>query len=297
MRAVPPQFVEEFVKRVFPKDYAFYFEQSDADPDYDPCKAWSGDAPLDEDSAPLVAQLLDLLSSLKLRPVELDDEVSLQIIEKHLEFALGTYRKTPVQKGIGPIGIPAKEAYPTVSFRFLGAREYENHIVRKLVPILRNCPDRLPSSLPEAFGVVSDLAYRTHLLQDLKEVQDSLNVANWKSAMVIGGSLVEALLFYCIHKIDQDDPQRFATACQGVNLDPGKLPRFTLEMLGNVGLRLSLIDDGLKAQVDQIRGFRNLVHPGKSHREQEYPSRGKAYNVYGVLLLLEETLRARCPSV
>jgi len=117
-----------------------------------------------------------------------------------------------------------------------------------------------------------------------------LDVGVWKAATVIAGSVAEALLLDALLK-------RAAEAqAAGKALEPPvekKLDSWDLDALTKVAAKLGVIDGGTADACKLARGFRNLIHPGRSRRLEITCDRGTAFIAVAAVDHVIRDLRAR----
>jgi hypothetical protein len=80
----------------------------------------------------------------------------------------------------------------------------ENAVV-KIRSLLKECPDEAIASRTDTLTFVDDGDFRESLRQDISSTEDDLNNGSWKSATVIAGSVVEALLLWAISQHDRSE--------------------------------------------------------------------------------------------
>src|SRR5688572_58721 len=105
------------------------------------------------------------------------------------------------------------------------------------------------------FDYITDPQFRASLESDYKELDSSLAAENWKSAHVLAGSIVEALL------IDHIIAEGLAKKEAALKLDlAGAIAKCVdAKVLSQRTADLSSV----------IRSYRNLIHPGRSIRLNE----------------------------
>jgi hypothetical protein len=157
--------------------------------------------------------------------------------------------------------------------------------------ILATVPDTPVPASTEEMDYVADEAYRRVLRSDLASIEEMVRTQQWKGAMVLAGSLMEALL------LDQLLDNVGLAQAQAIGLEVGikvsDLTRWHLTAYARVGHASGLIKESTRDQVLLGQDFRNLVHPGKSIRERASCSRGSAMSTVGALFLLMDDLKAR----
>lgn len=144
-----------------------------------------------------------------------------------------------------------------------------------IVEILRQTPDQMLPSREDRLSYVADLRYRDQLLFDLAVASSALDNREWKASVVIAGSVVEALLLNALLDAGVAEP---------------KLYKMSFDDLIKESNKGALIDKSLTDQLQAVRDYRNLIHPGRAIRERETCTPGKAYAMFGALHLLDEQL-------
>ncbi len=77
---------------------------------------------------------------------------------------------------------------------------------------LDKCPDQAPSTSGGGLTFIKDNDWRTSLLTDLGEVERALANGEWKSATVIGGSILESLFLWAVKERSADVETAIASA-------------------------------------------------------------------------------------
>jgi hypothetical protein len=148
-----------------------------------------------------------------------------------------------------------------------------------LLKALRSCPDEYPSPGTSALAFIDDEDLRTSLRLDLEATEQAINNGEWKSATVLAGSIVEALLLW---KLRTEAPDKIETTLNAMmgnsqRLKPStQLESWDLWQYIAVASHLGLISDQGKAQANLTKDFRNFIHPGKSMRTREKCTRPTA---------------------
>ena len=157
-------------------------------------------------------------------------------------------------------------------------------IIREL---LEHCPDdAVPKSTAE-LAFVSDEAYRDSLRSDLSSVEAFLNGRMWKAAMVIGGSLAEALLHHQLSQRSSDALRKLDEMKQQHEIGsqvPKDIDYWHLKEYVKVAHRIGMISERTKELCLLASEYRNLIHPGKAVRENAQCTRGAAFGVFGAVL-------------
>ncbi len=242
--------------------------------------------------------LSKLLNELEPRPSGQANDIALRKLEEFLTSRIELYTEKSLRAANS-----GKRDFLGVDYAYLQtwhtktSPSPDEHFLFRLFDLLEKCPDRPGVERLSAFGVVKAQAYRRLLLEDLHEVEVALEAGAWKSATVMAGSLIEALLFYRLdverHASDAKRVEAFKRA-QPVDRTsklPKELEKLGLSELAQFSLKLGIISKDERVRIDQIGDFRNLVHPGKSYRLNERCDRATAYLVYSALLMLDRNLR------
>ena len=150
--------------------------------------------------------------------------------------------------------------------------------LRAIVEILRQTPDEYAIASDDRLSYILDPAFREQLLFDIGVAGTTLDHREWKASIIIAGAVIEALLLSELVRSGGDD---------------AKLNCFTLRDLISEAEREGMFDKVLVDQLNAVRDYRNLIHPGRAIRESEKCTLGKAHAMYGVLNLVDEWLAKR----
>jgi hypothetical protein len=141
------------------------------------------------------------------------------------------------------------------------------HIIhRELV----KCPDELPPEDIAGLDFIEDLGQRSDLRLDIARIRDSFIRGDWKSATVLAGAAIEALLLW---KIIREGHEIWKAAAEKAKISKwvkdGKDPNhWELEDYLKVAKEARFIGDATATQCRLAQGFRNLIHPGREQRLQ-----------------------------
>jgi tetratricopeptide (TPR) repeat protein len=102
------------------------------------------------------------------------------------------------------------------------------------------------------------------LKRDLKENALAIVTKSYKSALVLSGSIIEAILLDRLHSVGVKKTQ-IQKGTKSVNK---KLEELDLNELLDAAKNNNLIDDNLLHLSHGVRGFRNLIHPGVEQRKK-----------------------------
>lgn len=139
---------------------------------------------------------------------------------------------------------------------------------------LRQCNDEAPSHGTPELPFIEDSEFRKLLRTDIGAVEVALANSEWKSATVLAGSIIEALLLWALEK-------RKPEALAAENTPKGRektseLERWDLHDFIEVALELDTITKETAQQARLAKDFRNLIHPGRSARLRKLCDRGTA---------------------
>jgi hypothetical protein len=239
--------------------------------------------PLGSHEAPAIAAVLSLVDQI---PTEL---LATMPAERYQELLLGT----------GAL----RTAVDT------WARQGTGHLMRDLRKLgnplylvyraLKEAKDEAPSEQTTALAFVTDVDLRDALRLDIAEVDRALSEGRWKSATVIGGSVIEALLLWAIDKIGPTKRQTALTAALGskaITKAPSTNTNdWVLAELVPVAEAAGLITSETRKQCDLARGFRNLVHPGRAVRLQQQCDQGTAFAAGAAMAFVTRDLEKANP--
>lgn len=107
------------------------------------------------------------------------------------------------------------------------------------------------------FEFIADAKFKNILVRDFNELQNCINAENAKSALILSGSIIEAILLeFFTH-----------TLPSGKNED--QVLKMNLADLINEAEKISLISNKSKDLSTVIKNYRNLIHPGREIRTRE----------------------------
>lgn len=172
-------------------------------------------------------------------------------------------------------------------------------------------PSLSPLSMPKDFSFIDDETFARVLRDDAREMRSAFAQGNWKCVLVMAGSLVEATLLKALCDHCGVDPEATRGWYEPLrDAVPGerrkKIPSLTfdcgpeervLAALGRQRLQATialacahdLIDEELRVSLDQLREWRNLVHPTAANRKSA-PTCGMAQSAVASRQRLQEQL-------
>lgn len=172
------------------------------------------------------------------------------------------------------------ESKPTQEVKALSFTENKNPLTL-LYELLSRCPDEYPEPATASLNFVDDSTLRPVLRLDLSTANSSFSNQEWKACTVIAGSVVEALLLWALSKKRRPTIQKaidnlVANRTLRSKPKPDDIEAWDFVEYIAVAQELKLITEETAKQCDLARGFRNLIHPGKTVRTGTVCNRGTA---------------------
>ncbi|WP_157068178.1 hypothetical protein, partial [Desulfosarcina cetonica] len=125
------------------------------------------------------------------------------------------------------------------------------------------------------FDFISNDTFRNMLERDKREMTSCLDAGNFKSVLVLAGSIIEAILvdFFLVFLAEKHSSSTIL-----------KSP---LSKLIDIAVENNLVSDRTKDIASVVRNYRNLIHPGKEFRLKEKvdkPSAVVAANLVDIMI-------------
>ena len=156
-------------------------------------------------------------------------------------------------------------------------RGYQKHILPLLWECLSKCKDEAASEDVVSMNFIQDLEFKNQLRVDISSCFEAERNGEWKAATVVGGSVCEALLLYSLNNIEVDViTECFEKTFPDKKHQSKKPDEWYLNQYAKVALNLKIISQSTYSQVELVKDFRNLIHPGRSSRLGEKCNRGTA---------------------
>lgn len=134
-----------------------------------------------------------------------------------------------------------------------------------------------------SFDFVADDEFRRVLESDKREMRRCAETEAWKAVHVLSGSIIEAVL------LDYLVSERHLRKEDALKMDLGK----AIEL----SAKKSIISEKVSELASAVKGYRNLVHAGRSIRTREIPDAHSAHIVINVLeMILAEIGGRKRPS-
>ncbi len=232
-------------------------------------------------SAPTLRSLVRLLDAIPshLMPGDAEDFANLTIATEAARYCLARWEHHTNEGEFGDI-------YPLHRHPLLIIRD-----------VLGRCKDEAPT--PETTGLefVDDSELRNQLRSDMSAAVSALQISQFKTATVLAGSVMEALLLWALEKTTRPVVD---AAFSAVNRPIPSTKPFVEWMLGHyieAAEVAGLIDQDTASQARLAQNFRNLIHPGKAIRRREQCDRGTALGALAGMERVASKLKARFPPV
>ena len=119
----------------------------------------------------------------------------------------------------------------------------------------------IPVIQTKSFDFVSDEQIRKILERDYTEIQRNLISLNWKSAIILSGGSIEAILLDLLLK--EPDKARSSSKAPGER----DLNKWDLNNLVEVAVEEEFIESDIAKLSHTVREYRNLIHPGVEIRK------------------------------
>jgi hypothetical protein len=156
--------------------------------------------------------------------------------------------------------------------------------------LLAKCPDEAPAVQTTGLEFLPNDRFREGLRTDISSANSALMNHEYKAALVLGGSVVEALLLWGLEK--EGEPKVKATA---KGAPANALNEWTLGQMIEATHACKLISDNTRKQAELAQNFRNLIHPGRQARLQETCDRGSALGTLAAVEKIAVDLTKKFP--
>ena len=144
---------------------------------------------------------------------------------------------------------------------------------------LAKCPDEFPAAATAELTFITDAALREGLRKDISTANVALINGEWKSATVLAGSVIEALLLWALGQRPSANVQSAIAKLVGTKLaksPPANLDEWVLYQYIEVASELNVISGDTATAARLAKDFRNLIHPGRAQRLGQVCNRGTA---------------------
>jgi hypothetical protein len=224
-----------------------------------------------QDAAAAVGHLIHMIDGIPNRLLRLDG-----VAEAEFGQALETLR---MSKAIWASG---RTDYVLPNVRTPKEWQHPFTLVRKHLAAL---VDDLIEAAVDRLAFVSEPALKAGLSRDLAAADSALDRGEWKSATVLAGSVVEALLLDALLRFREINEAGFQAAeKQHAGKFQGRpLEEWDLHHLTTMAAALKIITDDTATACGLMKNFRNLIHPGRGLRLARECNRPSALSAVGAM--------------
>jgi hypothetical protein len=141
------------------------------------------------------------------------------------------------------------------------------HPLKVLQNLLSKCPDEIaPDTAPTLPFLSGSADFQRDLRRDIASVEAAILAREWKTATVIGGSVIEALLLWSLEAADTKTAGLLGKLQPLVKPKHPPVREWDLGELAKGAEHMNLIVGADSVQINAARSFRNLIHPGRVER-------------------------------
>lgn len=160
--------------------------------------------------------------------------------------------------------------------------------VKLMYKALSTCHDRNPALATHELEFITPIDFRDDLRRDITEIDVSLANGEWKSATVLAGSTIEALLLWDLQNRRPEPVRKQAStdaiASGALNAPPKpNLEDWVLHQYIEVSAAIPTIEKETAIEARLAKDFRNLIHPGRAQRLAQKCDRGTAHASFAAL--------------
>lgn len=146
--------------------------------------------------------------------------------------------------------------------------------------------------LNKLLSTIADEDLRECIFSDIRDIENCIHAAAWKPAVIMCGSVIEAVLTDWLNQLPEADVKKAYMEVYPSRKNAKKVENFKLIEMIKVAEHLDIIH-GYHATIgDGIRNFRNLIHPKLVLRQQIKPNQSIAEIGKGIIVaILQERLK------
>lgn len=160
--------------------------------------------------------------------------------------------------------------YPEEKIRRLKEKLYPKRVEEKTRTVKTH-----GKILKSMLDSISNEDLKDSIYQDIKDIENCISVGVWKSAVIMSGSVLEAILSDWLGQVNGEDLKKIFQELYP-NKKVKKVTDYTLEELIDVAEKNGMIHGYHATISDGIRNFRNLIHPNIALRQQIKPNKAIA---------------------
>ena len=165
---------------------------------------------------------------------------------------------------------------------------------------LCSCPDESPAAGTAELQFIADQGLRESIRLDISAAFSGIAEREWKTATVMAGSAVEALLLWALQEktnlAERTKAVQTLMTSGALSKKPGPtLLRWDLAHFIEVTAHLDIIDPDTATQARLAQNFRNLIHPGRVIRLRQTCDRATALSAVAAVEHVSRDLAQRYP--
>ncbi len=157
------------------------------------------------------------------------------------------------------------------------------HPAAVMIEILGQYPDQLRRHDHKLFPFIADEPLRVSIADDLYAAESALKEREYKSATVMAGSAIEALLAWYIDQLRNNAPEKYEIAVTKYGKLPKDFDRWDLGHMIGIAKQFNDIDSDSMKNIETAKEYRNLIHPLAAVRRKAKCDRGTAMTNIGTV--------------
>jgi hypothetical protein len=231
-----------------------------------------------EGAVACVLGLVDLVDRVPQHLITLDREDSADVVTSLAAMRAGLYRAQNAE-------LSERNIYGVPSLKPIGPSA--DNPVTVLRKAFAKCSDEAPHPKTPDLPFVTDQELKVSLRGDLDQAYRALEAGQWKSATVMAGAVLEALLLWIL----KPQPWQASVSRAVAKAKLASTPEtWQLADYISVAADSQLISNEIRRQCDLCKNFRNLIHPGREIRLGQAATRGRALGSLAAVELVIEAL-------
>ena len=152
-------------------------------------------------------------------------------------------------------------SYGEIDYNLVAIKTHTAKVIGRLKVAIEQ-PTNTPVTEKRQFGFITDLSLRAIIERDYSEIQRAYIAQCWKSAIILCGGTIEAIL---TDLLKSDEANARSTKSSPKETD---IMKWDLSQLIEVAVELKLVSSSVQKLSHSLREYRNLVHPGNELRNK-----------------------------
>ena len=221
-----------------------------------------------------------------------------QIPEELITISEKDYLDLQVNLSVIRAAVNSWQAGGKKAFDFIRGYGTNLNPITIILKSLSKCPDQGIAESTPGLEFITDDDLKKDLQIDMAASEQALGNGEWKSATVLSGATVEAMLLYVLEEIQKEDQSKIKNAIENLkekgvfrNSPKPNLTNWNFWELIEVSNIIGLITVDTAKQAQLAKDFRNLIHAGRSKRKGQKCDRGTAHSAFAALVLVEGDLK------